>query len=143
MTLYMHAPSAGGVIIHEGNVLVITSPLRGSVDLPKGTIEQGESIQETALREVEEETGYRTRIMSDLGSMTYDYDSKDGRRYRKTVSYFLMELADTDEPIKNLQEGEDFDNEWLTFDEAIQQLSYKNTRAIVEKVKELTTNGSY
>lgn len=134
MTLYMHTGSAGGVVINNGRVLVITSEHRHSTDLPKGTIEAGESLEQTALREVEEETGYRTRITSDLGSITYDFDAQDGRRYRKTVSYFLMELADGGEPVKNLQDSEDFVNHWLTFDEALNQLSYADTRAIIEKV---------
>ncbi len=131
MTLYMHTPSAGGVVIHEGKILVITSARRNSVDLPKGTIELHESINETALREVEEETGYRVRIKEDLGSITYDYTGHKGKNYRKTVSYFLMELADLDEPIKNLQDGEDFENEWLSPEEALSRLTYADTRAIL------------
>ena len=136
MTLYMHTPSAGGVLINNGKVLVITSARRGSVDLPKGTIEDGESVEAAALREVEEETGYRARIQQDLGSLTYDFDAVDGKRYRKTVSYFLMTLADSDEPVKNLQEGEDFENEWLSFDEAIERLTFDDTKTIIEKAKQ-------
>lgn len=136
MTLYMHTASAGGVVIHDGKVLVIHSPSRKSFNLPKGTIEANESIEQTALREVQEETGYRVRIVKDIGSLTYDFDSHDGKRYRKTVSYFLMELADLDEPIKNLQEGEDFENEWLAPSEAMRRLTYDDTRAIVAKVAE-------
>ena len=136
MTLYMHTPSAGGVVIHDGKILVITSERRGSTDFPKGTIEDGESIQETAIREVEEETGYRTTIAKDLGSITYDYDGKNGKRFRKTVSYFLMHLADTDEPVKNLQESEDFENEWVTADEIFERLTYKDTHDIIVKALE-------
>lgn len=134
MTIYSHTPSAGGVIVNDGKLLVITSARRGTVDLPKGTVEAGESLDETALREVKEETGYSTRIVKDLGSVTYDYDGKD-RRYRKTVSYFLMELLDSDTPEKNLQEGEDFENVWLTPDEAIAQLTYDDTRAIIQHLQ--------
>lgn len=134
----MHSSSAGGVIVHEGKVLVISSASHGSTDLPKGTIEPGESLEVTALREVEEETGYRAHIIADLGSITYDFTSKrDTKRYRKTVTYFLMELADLDKPIKNLQEGEDFDNEWLTFEAAIERLSFVDAKNIVRKAQAL------
>lgn len=133
MTLYMHTPSAGGVVVHDGKLLFITSARRNSVDLPKGTVEANESLDATAIREVEEETGYRTRIIGDLGSITYDFNSKDGKRYRKTVSYFLMELADENEPVKNLQEGEDFENEWLDPSEAAKRLTYDDTREIIKR----------
>jgi 8-oxo-dGTP pyrophosphatase MutT (NUDIX family) len=136
MTRYMHAPSAGGIVIHKGKLLVIASARRNSVDLPKGTIEEGESIEEAALREVEEETGYRVRIERDLGSLTFDYQGQADKNYRKTVSYFLMSLADFDSPIKNLQEGEDFENKWLTPSEALEQLTYDDTRAMVARVIE-------
>lgn len=136
MTLYSHTPSAGGVVIHDGKILVITSERRNSVDLPKGTIEEGESIEDTAIREIEEETGYRTRIKDDLGSITYDFTSKNSKRYRKTVSYFLMELADENKPIKNLQPGEDFENEWLEPAEALQRLTHADTHALVSRALE-------
>lgn len=137
MTLYMHAPSAGGVVVHGGKLLAITSSRRGTFDLPKGTIEPGESIEQAALREVEEETGYRAIITDALASKTYDFDGRDGKRYRKTVSYFLMKLADEYEPVKNLQEGEDFENEWVSFDEALMRASFDDTKAIIQKAKEV------
>jgi 8-oxo-dGTP diphosphatase len=134
MNTYVHTPSAGGIVIHEGNILIITSALRGSVDLPKGTIEKGESIELTAIREIEEETGYRVRIIRDIGSLTYDFPRDASSMWRKTVSYFLMELADQDEPVKNLQEGEDFENEWVSPEEAISRLTYDDTREMVRRI---------
>lgn len=136
MTLYMHPGSAGGIVIHDDKVLVISSEYRQSIDLPKGTIEPGETIDQTALREVEEETGYRTRIVHDLGSITYDFDGRDGKRYRKTVSYFLMELADNNPPVKHLEAREDFENRWLSFTEARVQLTHDDSRAMLEKALE-------
>lgn len=136
MNLYMHTPSAGGVVIHDGKVLLISSARRGSIDLPKGTIEPLESVAETAIREVEEETGYRTRITKDLGSITYDFDGREGKRYRKTVSYFLMELADGDEPVKNLQPGEDFVNQWVCPEDAIRRATYADVRTIITRAFE-------
>ena len=134
MNTYVHTPSAGGMVMNDGMVLIITSALRDSVDLPKGTIEDGESIEMTAVREVEEETGYRVRIVGDIGSLTYDFEGKDGKLWRKTVSYFLMELVDTKSPVKNLQDGEDFENEWVSPSEAIARLTYEDTREMVKRV---------
>lgn len=134
MKTFVHTPSAGGIVIHEGKILIITSLRRGSVDLPKGTIELGESIEATAIREIEEETGYRVRIIKDIGSLTYDFPKSEDATWRKTVSYFLMELADNDAPMKNLQEGEDFENEWVTPEEAVSRLTYDDTREMLARV---------
>ena len=58
--------------------------------LPKGTPDTGETIEETALREVREETGLEVRIVAPLPSIEYDF-VQGGTRIHKTVHYFLME----------------------------------------------------
>jgi len=134
MSTYLHTSSAGGVVLKDGKVLVIKSPSRLSTEFPKGTIEPGESLELTALREVEEETGYRVNILDDLGGSTFDFTSQeDGINYRKTVFYFLMELADDNAPLQNLQNGEDFESCWLTIDEAEKHLTYDDARLILSK----------
>lgn len=134
MAIYLHKSSAGGVILKDGKVLVISSISRESIEFPKGTIESEEPLESTAIREVEEETGYRVKVIDDLGGSTFDFESQnEGKKYRKTVFYFLMELVDDAEPVKNLQDGEDFVNHWLTIDEAQEQLTYDNTRVILSK----------
>lgn len=134
MALYLHKSSAGGIVINNGKVLVIKSPSRSSIEFPKGTIEPNESIEKTAIREVEEETGYRVEIIDDLGGSTFDFTSgDDGICYRKTVFYFLMELADDNDPIQKLQNGEDFEVFWLTIDEAQESLTYDDARIILSK----------
>lgn len=139
MNEIIHKHSAGGVIVHDNKVLIISSIFHGTTDLPKGTVEPGESLETTAIREVEEETGYRTRITADLGSIAYNFtNKKDSQQYRKTVSYFLMELADLDKPVKSLQDGEDFENEWCTFEDALKQLSFEEARSIVRKAQALS-----
>jgi len=60
--------AAGGVVIHEGQVLLLDRPGRGEVRLPKGHVEPGEEPAEAALREVREEAGYADlAILADLG----------------------------------------------------------------------------
>ena len=133
MTRYMHTPSAGGIIYKDGKMLLIYSAGRSTYEFPKGTIEDNESIEETAIREIKEETGYDGTITHDLGSETYDYtDQKTQTPYRKTVSYFLMTPVGGGDDEKNLQGGEDFENIWVTPDEALRRLTYPNTHSFVD-----------
>lgn len=134
MSLYLHKSSAGGIVLHDGKVLVVKSRIRASTEFPKGTVEPNEPLELAAIREVEEETGYRVKIIDDLGGSTFDFESKDnGIEYRKTVFYFLMILADDHAPVQNLQDGEDFETLWLTIDEAKKQLTFDDAKAILSK----------
>ncbi|NPB08113.1 MAG: NUDIX hydrolase [Aquificae bacterium] len=81
--------SAGGVLFKNGEVLLIKNP-SGVWTFPKGLIEEGESPQETAVREVYEETGIKGRVVDYLGEISYWYTLK-GERIFKRVKYYLME----------------------------------------------------
>lgn len=60
--------------------------------LPKGHIEEGERARDTAVREVWEETGLRTRVRADLGSIQYWFYSRRQRsRISKRVDFFLLD----------------------------------------------------
>ncbi|MDP1171465.1 NUDIX hydrolase, partial [Klebsiella pneumoniae] len=68
--------------------------------LPKGHIEQGETAEQTAMREVEEETGIQGTVLAPLGSIDYWFVT-EGRRVHKTVHHYLLrflggELSDED-----------------------------------------------
>ena len=95
--------------------------------LPKGTPDPGETVEETALREVGEETGLEVRIVAPLGSIEYDF-VQDGTRIHKTVHYFLMEptggdLARHDAEFERVR--------WVPFDEADEVLSFATERELV------------
>ena len=95
--------------------------------LPKGTPILGESLEETALREVQEETGLRVRIVSPLDSISYTF-VQHGTRIYKTVHYFLME------PIGGSLEDHDHEFEevrWVSFQEAPALLSFETERSLV------------
>lgn len=124
--------TAGGAIFHEGKVLVIKSPSRNAIALPKGRVDPGETIQETAVREVLEETGYKTRVVSELGTHEYDFE-QNGQEYHKTVTYFKLELIDESAPQQNLQEGEDFEVMWVSPEEAISLLTYDDAREVLRR----------
>ncbi|MES2630812.1 MAG: NUDIX domain-containing protein [Patescibacteria group bacterium] len=126
-----HKLSAGGVVVHDNKVLSIKWLSKNSISFPKGTVDDGESVQQTALREVKEETGYDVTILDELGDITYEFDWIDGNHYEKTVTFFLMKLANDDAPQTNLQPGEDFENIWLSVDETMNQLTFDHSRDIL------------
>ncbi|MDL2334821.1 MAG: NUDIX hydrolase [Chloroflexota bacterium] len=97
--------------------------------LPKGTPNNGESTDETALREVAEETGLEVRIVAPVGAIDYFF-TQDGQRIHKTVHYFLME------PVGGSLDGHDheFDEvRWMSIDEARRLMSFQTERQIVEE----------
>ena len=95
--------------------------------LPKGTPNAGESLEETALREVCEETGLTVRIMCPLDAINYTFVQR-GTRIHKTVHYFMME------PTGGSMESHDREFEevrWISFVEAASLLSFETERGLV------------
>ncbi len=90
--------SAGGVVVHEGQVLVIV-PTRRAADgshvlgLPKGHLDEGETIVQAATREVREETGVAAEPVQELGEVRYWY-VRDRRRVAKSVFFFLFRYVE-------------------------------------------------
>jgi len=125
--------SAGGVVIKDDQVLTIKWLSHKTVEFPKGTIEDGELPSETALREVKEETGYDTEILAELGDVVYEFDWEDGNHYRKTVTFYLMQLANENNPVKNLQAGEDFENYWVNINDAKEILSHDDSKEMFDR----------
>lgn len=132
MDIELHTSSAGGVVIRNNGVPLIYSASRNSYAFPKGTIDEGETKDTTAIREVKEETGYNVEILDFLGNRTYEFDWKDGNRYQKTVSYYLMQLADLEKPQPNLQEGEYFENLWIPLPKAYDILTFDGSKEILK-----------
>ena len=95
--------------------------------LPKGTPDPGESIEETAVREVGEETGLEVRIVERLPSIEYAF-VQDGTRIHKTVHYFLMEPVGGD---LSRHDAEFARVRWVPFDEAPGLLSFATERELV------------
>ena len=95
--------------------------------LPKGTPDPGETIEETALREVGEETGLEVRIVAPLPSIEYAF-VQDGTRIRKTVHYFLMEPTGGD---LSRHDAEFERVRWVPFGEAGALLSFATERELV------------
>jgi len=142
------ATSAGGIVVrHEsGQPWLVVGMRRRERDgrtwtLPKGTPNPGESREETALREVREETGLEVRITGPLDSIEYWF-VQSGTRIHKTVHYYLME------PTGGALEGHDHEFHevrWIPFDQAATMLTFETERALVARAAELlagtTTDG--
>ncbi len=106
---------------------------RGTWTLPKGTPDAGETIEQTAIREVEEETGLRVRIVEPLAAISYSF-IQNSIRIDKTVHYWLMEpiggdLARHDHEFERVR--------WVSFDEAAQLLTFDSERSLVARVADI------
>ena len=130
------ATSAGGIVVryHEGLPQLVVGSRRRDRDivtwtLPKGTPDPGETREETALREVREETGLDVRISGPLDSIEYWF-VQGGTRIHKTVHYFLMkptggDLGRHDHEFESVR--------WIGFDEAQHLLTFETERALVAR----------
>ena len=119
----------------ENRVLVLHRKQEGTWVLPKGRVEPGESLRQTALREVEEETGLKSlRIVREIGLVRYIFFWRpDNVNYRKTVHYFLMRLNGA--PATELKLEPDFSEYvWSPIDDAVKQLTFENDRRIVRSI---------
>ena len=97
------APAAGGVVVKDGKFVSIVR--KGIPDLPKGHIEQGETPEVAALREVEEETGIgKLHIINELTSTWHCYLEHDEWTLKRTY-WYLMESEETIQPKPQTEEG--------------------------------------
>jgi 8-oxo-dGTP diphosphatase len=115
--------AAGGVIVRDSRVLLVHRPRYDDWSLPKGKLETGESFEEAALREVEEETGLRCRLVRELPSAEYRVKERP-----KIVRYWLMEVEVDPGFVPNDEVDE---VRWLPLDEALALLSYDRDRELV------------
>ena len=103
--------------------------------LPKGHIEEDESVKEAAIRELLEETGIEEeeiKVRPGFREVNKYYFKHDGETIFKIVIYFLAQTKK--ETVKVSHEHADF--KWVDFDQAMELMPYKNTRKIVKKAKE-------
>ncbi len=146
--------SAGGVVFRQAQdfgsgpqsskkkveVLVCQHSYHHGWVFPKGLIGdhvEGEKKEETALREVEEETGVKGKIIKLLQPVQYWYFF-EGQKIKKTVYYFLMEYVSGD-IAKHDEEMEDV--EWLPEEEVSKRLTYPADKKVWKEVKQLMANG--
>lgn len=128
--------SAGGVVYRRDEdaidlALAARRTRRGQLawGLAKGAIEQGESDEQAAVREVLEETGLEAEVEADLGDIRYFY-VWEGVRVRKRVHFFLMHATGGD--VAN-HDSEMEDVRWFPLRTAIKRAAYKGEREVIER----------
>lgn len=125
--------AAGGVVIDDGKMLLLDRPSRNEVRLPKGHIESHEEPEQTALREVQEETGIADlEIAADLGERTVEFDY-DGDHYRRTERYYLMRRTGGGTLPRSTKDEADFHPLWVPLSEAASLLTYSAEREVAER----------
>jgi len=124
--------AAGGVVYRDRDglreVAVIHRPKYDDWTLPKGKLEPGESLEDAAVREVFEETGFRTAIERRIGETSY----RDRRGRPKRVTYYAMRPESG-----RFRRNDEVDElRWLSLDEAERLLSYSHDRDLARQVAE-------
>ncbi len=131
--------SAGGVVYRcagDGiEVVLCGRDSDGVWGLPKGTPEKGETLEQTAVREVSEETGLTVDLERKIGEITYWFARpEEGVRYHKTVHYFLMKGTGGD----TSRHDHEYDRaEWFPASKAVQTATFLNEAGVVRRAIEL------
>lgn len=125
--------SAGAVVFRRskaGLEFLLLHYALGHWDFPKGHIDPGETEEETARREIEEETGiHRLKFVESFHeTITYFY-RQHGRKIFKTVVYFLVETRQKRIRLSNEHQGHD----WLEFEQALRRLTFSNSKGVLKK----------
>lgn len=136
----MEETSAGGLVLDRAGAIP-RAALIGRADrkgrlawsLPKGHLEEGETAEMAAVREVEEETGIRGTLLAPLGTIDFWFIA-DGRRIHKTVHHFLLEatggeLSDADAEVLEVA--------WVPLPEVAARLAYADERRLIGRVPDL------
>lgn len=129
--------SAGGVVFRRNSegleVLICKDAGYHRWVLPKGLVAQGESYEQAALREVEEETGIHARLITSLGEPEQYVYMARGVRVFKRVYYFLMEY---DSGSIDVHDHEMEDVRWVSLDEAFELLAFDGAKRMVSAAVE-------
>lgn len=132
--------SAGGLVVRGGEVLLISTQQGRRWQLPKGHIEEGESRQQAAEREVSEETGVLGNVVATLPDIEYWYIERGTQRIHKRVYYFLLTYERGSET--------DFDPEevsgaaWMPWDVALASLTFSSERDVLRTAREKVLEGA-
>jgi 8-oxo-dGTP diphosphatase len=121
--------AAGGLVVRDdGRVAVIHRPRYDDWSLPKGKLEDGESFEAGALREVREETGIEGRITGELDPVSYvDRKGRD-----KLVRWYRMDVAAEPPPFAPNDEVDEL--RWVTPAEARELVSYEHDRVLLATI---------
>jgi 8-oxo-dGTP pyrophosphatase MutT (NUDIX family) len=130
--------SYGGVVVRGAETIVITPTGKTVIGLPKGGARQGETAEQTAAREVREETGVEVSVRERLGDIRYWY-RRGGKRILKTVHFYLCDYVagDTADHDHEVDEAR-----WMPLAEAATALSFPGEREMIERaLSKIAANG--
>jgi 8-oxo-dGTP pyrophosphatase MutT (NUDIX family) len=147
----LRAYSAGGVVFrlaptfssennlvkkrqyNSGELVLVGRSHTGIWALPKGTPQSGETIEQVAVREAQEETGLQVQLIAYIGNITYSF-VRERVRYQKQVRHFLLKAIGGDIALHD----HEYDRvEWFSIAEACRRLTYQNEVNILCQAEEM------
>ena len=134
--------SAGGILLKNNNeVYMIRKIERDEWALPKGTVEEGENVLQTAIREIKEETGYsniRPRENKPFSETNYLMKHpKTGEDIDKTVYFFIFDLLSDENENTSFMKSEGLEGKWFDIETAISFAKFYDVKKVIEKAKTL------
>jgi len=126
----MREESCGAVIYCDKEFLLLHYGA-GHWGFPKGNRERGETKLETAIREIEEETGLKNLEFTDFEEEINYFYKRDGKTVYKTVTYFLAKSKTK----KVVLSWEHIGFEWVPYEKAVEKLTYQNAREVLQAAK--------
>jgi 8-oxo-dGTP pyrophosphatase MutT (NUDIX family) len=128
--------TAGGVVFRVKNgglEFLLLQDVKGRWSIPKGHVESGETLEQTAVREIEEETGLsQIKIIDKLDKIHFFY-RMNGKLIFMTTFVFLMEATEPDETLQPEKSEGIIDVSWFDEAAALRAIEYKATRVLVEE----------
>ncbi|MBD3156509.1 NUDIX domain-containing protein [Candidatus Peregrinibacteria bacterium] len=133
----MHEKSCGLVVYHKNLhgeiVFLLLHYPEGHWEFPKGHVESDENEKQTALREVQEETGIQKVHFVDGFKETIEYRfTRKATVINKVVTFFLARVDAMNISLSHEHKA----YKWLPFDEAIKTVTFENARNILKKAKQ-------
>ena len=131
--------SVGAVVVNDDKFLLLKYK-SGHWGLVKGHIEEGETKEETVMRELEEETGITKAVLDTSFNESIGYYFKRSELISKKVTYFLIRTSVKE---VRLDEREHVTYAWLTYEKALKRLTFENTRRVLIKAGQFLQPQSY
>lgn len=129
--VYIH--SAGTIVYRTKNnikeFLLIQGKRKNVWGFPKGHVEKGENVKDTAIRETREEAGINVQLCE---GFKHDMHYNPAKNARKTVTFYIATTKDTN---VRIQKEEIIDYAWLEYDKAMKRLSFENSRNTLRLAK--------
>jgi 8-oxo-dGTP diphosphatase len=141
MPLLLQQISAGGVAFRRNEdgsqIAIVAMSPSGRWQLPKGLVDEGETIEQAAVREVREEAGIETEVVGKIDTIEYwfvsNWDEVRRKIHKKVHFYFLRYLSgDTKDHDHEILEAR-----WVGIEKALEMLAFDSEKEVVRKALEM------